>query len=140
MKTLESLDDDTAIKLALTCGRNGTHDGKFGIPGSTTALNLEVENGYESDCLSIDEYIEDGDFFRESEFPKKRVVSALSAAANAFYTRKKTVRSTNKVKITPYRYSELEKVGLEMKRKYFAEVIDKHVLTIERYSGSSKPE
>ena len=101
-------------------------------------MSLEVENGYESDCLSIDEYIENEDFFSKSEFPKKRVVSTLPVTGGAVNNRKKKLSSTKEAEKKTHYFSEAEKLGLEKKRKYFEEVIDKHVLIIESYSDSTK--
>ena len=101
-------------------------------------MSREAENGYDSDCLSIDEYIENDDFFSKSEFPKKRVMSTLPLLAGSINTRKKTLPSTEKAEKNTHRYTEAEILGLEKKRKYFEEVIDKHVLIIEGNSDGSK--
>ena len=107
------------------------------ISGNTAAMNLEAENGYDSDCLSIDEYIENDDFFTKSEYPKKRVISTLPLSAGSVNNRKKTLPSTEKEKKNTHCYTEAEILGLEKKRKYFAEIIDMHVLIIEGHSDGS---
>jgi hypothetical protein len=92
-------------------------------------LGSEFDDGYNSDCLSVNEYIDDAEFFENSEFIKKRVISVLPVL-NADGQRKRHERGE------PKRGEELltkdDEKELERIRYYFREIIDRHELIFER--------
>ena len=116
-----------SVKDALLRGRRSIQE--------ELAYEVDVANnsdGYESDCLSIDEYIDDDDFFKHSSFPRKRVISAmLPITGGQHHNRKHTIREATLPKET-YQYSESDLEELERNRTYFREIIDEHLLIIER--------
>ena len=78
------------MKLALVRGRESVQ--KYSS-GRARGMH-ELEDGYESDCFSVDEYIDDDDFFKNSTFPRKRVVSAMPSTTSGHQNRKRESRDT----------------------------------------------
>ena len=89
----------------------------------------EFDDGYNSDCLSVNEYIDDAEFFENAEFIKKRVVSVIPALNAEGQRKHYGYGTTNREMklLTNEEEKELERI-----RYYFREIIDRHELIFER--------
>ena len=132
MKKREQSENVDSVKSALVRGRRSIQEELSFESGDAP----KPDDGYESDCLSIDEYIENDDFFKTSIFPRKRVISVMPPMASHHHNRRGTFHdasSSKDVKREVFQFSDLALEELARKKKYFEEVIDRHVLIIERY-------
>ena len=89
----------------------------------------KFDDGYNSDCLSVNEYIDDAEFFENAAFIKKRVISVIPAL-NAEGQRKRHGSATTNHE--EKQFSKEEEKELERIRYYFREIIDRHELIFER--------
>jgi hypothetical protein len=134
------------LKVAKAKGKSKVLDS---IPQSPSSELYD--GGYESDTVSVEEYLDDK-YLSSSLFPKGRVVSAAQAPkvpksdaqvkpSHADGAEESTVDISNKTggqseegtsKSSKKRsLSEEEDQVLQKSRRYFEEVIDKHELVIE---------
>lgn len=112
-------------------------------------LLKEVDDGYESDNVSVDDYIEE-DFFSKKHFNRNLVTSKATIKSSAIkkgrHTNKETLDSAvkrsrrdndnvlgddNEKKEKLKTPKEIAYDALEKKRTFFKEIIDCHKLTIE---------
>lgn len=126
---------------------------RLGSVPQSPSSEMYDEEGYESDTLSVDEYLDDK-YLSSSSFPKGRVISAVptqkAAKANARTkvshveqadcaktdafdemggkAEDEDVKKINKKRSAP----EGEEKSIQKARRYFEEVIDKHELVIEK--------
>lgn len=121
-------EDFSAVKAALVRGRSS----KVEVSNRLTADSLDtysgLDDGYDSDCLSVDEYIDD--FFGDINFMRKRVKSALPSTS-AHHNKKQAPEKSKRV---PFEFTDEESLDLERIRRHFKEVIDRHVLIVEPYT------
>lgn len=105
------------------------------VPRNTSNIqnaHNEVDDGYESDCVSVDDYIEE-DFFSKKHLHRKMVTSKSTIQTSAVKkSRRVNNDKSNEKKKVEQSLTEVEFDELEIKTKYFKEIIDCHELTIER--------
>ena len=130
-----SLEEFNRVKVALAQGRSS----KVEISADISRLSADThdtysehDDGYDTDCVSVDEYIDGDDLFWESTFLRKRVTSALPPSTSNRNKKMQASIAPTKER-NEFQFSDEEILELEKINKYFREVIDRHVLTIERY-------